>query len=146
MEEWFMARRNLPLVALIISLWLVVCLPTLASAAPPNLLGLWKGTAPKITPQGCSNESVMINITHQCGNLISGSVNFGSNISEIAGRISQDVNISIHGFNSGNPIISIQASGQYIPGTNPQILMEVSYFYDSSNYGNVEYDVFTLAK
>ncbi|MBU4231911.1 MAG: hypothetical protein KKD99_08680 [Proteobacteria bacterium] len=141
-----MARRNLPVVALVISLWLVVCLPTLTFAAAPNLLGLWKGTAPKITPQGCSNESVTINITHQCGNLISGSITFGSNHSEIAGRISQDVNISIHGFYSGNPIVSIQTSGQYVAGTTPQIIVDVSYFYDSSNYGNVEYDAFTLAR
>ncbi len=141
-----MARRNLPLIALIISLWLVVCLPTLASAAAPNLLGLWKGTAPKITPQGCSNETVTLNISHQCGNLISGSVNFGSNFSEIVGRITQDVNIAIHGFEVGTPTISITIAGQYVAGATPQIIVDVSYFYDSSNYGNVEYDVFTLTK
>jgi hypothetical protein len=141
-----MARKNLPMLTLFLVLWLGICLPTQALAAPPNLVGSWKGAAPKITSQGCFNESVTIDITHQCGNLISGSVTFGSNHSEIVGRISQDVNISIHGFYSGNPIISIQASGQYVAGTTPEILIDVSYFYDSSNYGNVEYDSFTLTK
>ncbi len=141
-----MAHRNRRVAALFISLWLVLCLPTLAAASPPDLLGLWKGTAPKITPQGCANEAVTLNITHQCGNLISGSMSFSGAIEDIVGRISGDVNIAIHGFDAMGTVVSITAAGQYVATPTPQIILDISYFYDSANYNNVEYDVCTLTK
>ncbi|MBU4448649.1 MAG: hypothetical protein KKD99_08685 [Proteobacteria bacterium] len=130
----------------IFPLWVFLvlfCLAHPSQASAPSLVGVWKGTAQRITPQGCSSLPLTVQVARQCGRLVSGTVQVEGKTLIFVGRIKDDLSINFHGGTkiSTVEIDNLSLTGSYSASPTPRITVTEFSFYN--NYpGNDEYDVF----
>jgi len=144
---------------LILSLILPLCLSTSSLAVtPPNVIGNWSGTAPKVDfSASCFNayDIVTLTITKQCTNLVSGTIMVGNSgtLIPVVGRLysGSTYSLSLSGecATAGVNFTSYEdvgLNGTYVPGTTPSISVNSFYHYNSAdiNTQNQEYDTFSL--
>jgi len=117
-------------------LLLLVLIPLAhGEAAAPNLVGVWKGTAPEAGPGYCLNENLTLTITKQCGNLIRGKATIWTSYTfDFLGSIKEGTMINIHGC----PGSSFFLMGEYQAGSPAKII--VTYLYAGQT--NTQYDTF----
>jgi hypothetical protein len=144
-----MGRKRWLVALFILSLALPLVLATRTWAAP-NLLGTWKGTAPKITLSGCSSDTFVVTITTQCTNLFSGTVAIGDTPVPVVGRFFPNENVlTLQGeyMSPQYDFIVVSLNGVYVAGNPPSITVDTtSYMSTDINLYNVEYDTFSLIK
>ena len=142
----------------ILGLAILLGLPSMTLAAVPNLMGVWTGTVPSITTDGCSNVSVNLAITHECFNqvsgnlLVAGNVIFGSSApipvtGGIAGVENTNPWLNLNGFiTSTTGFTSINLSGNYVTGNIPSITIQNVNFGGNFATQSIQYDSFVLVK
>lgn len=114
---------------------LLVLIPVANGEAAPNLVGIWKGTAPGAGPGYCLNDNITLTITKQCGNLFRGKGTIWTNYTfDFLGSIKDGTFIKIHGCQS-----SFMIMGEYQAGSPAKI--NVTYLYTGSS-SNEKYDTF----
>lgn len=145
-------KKNLPFWAILV--FLTFCLPNFASAAP-NLVGVWKGTARKVTEAACPAPVSVTLTLSQClvgtapGNLFKGTVKVGTAAAvKIVGRINPDSTFEAHGYSLTTSTSAILA-GKYLPakGATRARLQILGFSYNiGASQLNEMYDIITLQK
>jgi hypothetical protein len=130
--------------------------PSMTLAAP-DLIGVWMGTAPKITTAGCSNVTVNVSITQQCTNQVSGNVLFAGNViigssnpipvtGKLTGTTTTNPYLSLNGYISGTTYSNVNLSGNYVTGTTPSITVTSLYYSNNIDTQSSSYDTLSLVK
>ena len=139
-----------------LGLAILLGLPSMTLAAP-DLIGVWMGTAPKITTAGCSNVTVNVSITQQCTNQVSGNVLFAGNVivggsnpisvtGKLTGVTTTNPYLNLYGYISGTTYASVSLSGNYVTGTTPSITVTNISYSSSVDTQSTAYDTFSLVK
>lgn len=121
----------------------------LTSKAPPNLIGDWKGTAPKLTSTGddCSTDIVLVTIAIQCGNLMNGTIKVDTNTAIPVVGSCYNGRILLQGYViSGSGYKNVFLVGNYATTPSPRIKVQSFSYVDSSVSQNFLYDHFILVK
>ena len=144
-------KRNLPFWAVLV--FLAFCLPNFASAAP-NLVGIWKGTARKVTEAACPAPVSVTLTLSQClvgtapGNLFKGTVKVGTAAAvKIVGRINPDSTFQARGYtNTGT---GAELSGKFLPAKGAtRARLQIDNFTYGTGISLLKemYDIITLQK
>lgn len=118
-----------------------LCVPLTAVAA--TLSGSWKGTANRVTKQGCS--VINVSFTTKCarGNVATGTLILGNYTFSVLAKIDAKNIIEIE--NADGQII-VNLYGKYVAGTPSKIVIHTVYILDYTKDINEVYDTFILTK
>jgi hypothetical protein len=132
-----------------------VCLSNFASAAP-NIAGLWKGSANKVTTASCSVPTPVNLTLIQCkvgrlpGNLFNGTLKVGTTSVKIIGRIDPDSTFQARGTDfslTTGKSINVTLMGKYIAATSKiQITEATSITTSATGISDELYDIITLSR
>jgi hypothetical protein len=144
-KKGLLLRKSLTAIFPLWVLLMLFCLAYPSQASAPSLVGVWQGTAQRITPQGCSSLPLTVQVARQCGHLVSGTVKVDSKTLIFVGRIKDDLSIKFHGVTniSTTEYDNLSLTGSYSASPPRITVTEFSFF--SSYPGNDEYDVFQTA-
>ncbi len=144
-KKGLLLRKSLTAIFPLGVLLVLFCLAHPSQASAPSLVGVWKGTAQRITPQGCSSLPLTVQVVRQCGHLVSGTLQVDSKTLIFVGRIKDDLSINFHGVTkiSNAEFDSLSLTGSY--STSPPRITVTEFSFYSSYPGNDEYDVFQTA-
>lgn len=139
--------RKFPIASFSLGVFLVFfCLGHPVRGYAASLMGVWKGTAQRITAAGCSSVPVTVQVAHQCGHLVNGTTIVEGKTLTFVGRIRNDLSVNLHGQTQTgtNEYTIFSLTGSYSASPTPRITVtEFSYYKTFPE--NTEYEIFQTA-